>query len=203
MASDKKIAANRENAKKSTGPTSERGKGHSRLNARADGFYTVHALPGEEPGWIDQLWGKIVESYQPVGIFEQAELRLALEEMVRLVRVGRVEFRHLTQLMERAARDRLQLEEGANQSPEGDKDLKSEDLDEALYLALTEANSLSHRLEELRERGTRRLSRHIKNFFALKQERSKNGQSTYFGDPGIDDSIKRRDRGSQRKPNGE
>lgn len=49
--SERKKEANRENAKKSTGPKTEGGKRTVRLNALHHGFYATDAVIGQKDGW--------------------------------------------------------------------------------------------------------------------------------------------------------
>ncbi len=81
--SKRKLQANRENAKKSTGPKTPRGKAYSRRNALKHGlfvrhitdFEALHEDPYEFQALINGLW----DQYQPIGKAEEIEVeRIAL-----------------------------------------------------------------------------------------------------------------------------
>src|SRR4051794_33531030 len=64
--SEKQVAANRENAKKSTGPKTEAGKAASRMNAVRHGLCsTVALLPGDDEKELDDLERAIYASLKP------------------------------------------------------------------------------------------------------------------------------------------
>ena len=68
MISEKKLAANRANAKKSTGPRTQEGKARACLNARKHGL-TATAYPVvrlEDPDALTQLTADLVAVYQPI-----------------------------------------------------------------------------------------------------------------------------------------
>ncbi len=81
--SERKLQANRENAKKSTGPKTPRGKAYSRRNALKHGLFVRHITdfealredPWEFQALINGLW----DQYQPIGKAEEIEVeRIAL-----------------------------------------------------------------------------------------------------------------------------
>ncbi len=81
--SERKLQANRENAKKSTGPKTPRGKAYSRRNALKHGLFVRHITdfealredPCEFQALINGLW----DQYQPIGKAEEIEVeRIAL-----------------------------------------------------------------------------------------------------------------------------
>jgi hypothetical protein len=66
MASDKQIAANRENAKKSTGPTSEAGKNKVRLNAIRDNLTgQITTLSDEDRPRFEKLQSEMLADFAP------------------------------------------------------------------------------------------------------------------------------------------
>jgi hypothetical protein len=100
----KQIAANRRNAKKSTGPRSAAGKTQSALNARKHGFagstFTVVRL--EDLKALDHLRQDAVDLYRPVNSQEIfAVERIALCQMA-LLRVARLESGMLTSCLDRS-----------------------------------------------------------------------------------------------------
>lgn len=73
MASEAQIAANRANAKRSTGPRTEEGKARAALNGLKHGMCAkVALLPGEEPEGYEALLADLTERWQPVGEQEAA-----------------------------------------------------------------------------------------------------------------------------------
>ena len=81
--SDRKLRANRENAKKSTGPKTLRGKAYSRRNALKHGLFASHLTDfealSEDPGEYEELINGLWDQYRPIGKAEEIEVeRLAL-----------------------------------------------------------------------------------------------------------------------------
>src|ERR1700760_2312216 len=71
MLSDKQLEANRRNAQKSTGPTTEAGKRRSSLNAVRHGLTgQVVVLPAEEMEAYTQFSTPIAEGLETVGALE-------------------------------------------------------------------------------------------------------------------------------------
>jgi len=78
--STRKVAANRQNALKSTGPKTPRGKGYSRGNALKHGLFAMDPFiptltEWEGPKEYQELLERLVESYQPVGVAEELEVQ--------------------------------------------------------------------------------------------------------------------------------
>jgi hypothetical protein len=72
----RKIASNRANAKRSTGPRTERGKRNAKFNAVTHGLFAKHvAIPicdGYEPEKEFQaLLDELHQEFQPVGLYEE------------------------------------------------------------------------------------------------------------------------------------
>jgi hypothetical protein len=69
--SERKLKANRENAQKSTGPKTLRGKSFSRRNALKHGLFVNHvtdfAVLDEDPKQYEELLNGLWNQYQPVG----------------------------------------------------------------------------------------------------------------------------------------
>jgi hypothetical protein len=77
--SERKLKANRENSKKSTGPRTVRGKAYSRSNAVKHGFFARDLFPllqldTESQQEFEALWERLREEYQPVGYKEEWEV---------------------------------------------------------------------------------------------------------------------------------
>ena len=78
--SARKIAANSQNALKSTGPRTPQGKAHSRTNALRHGLFAMDDyIAGithcEDPGEYQALLERLAESHQPVGGAEELEVQ--------------------------------------------------------------------------------------------------------------------------------
>jgi len=72
MATPSQIAANRENAKKSSGPKTEEGKAKSSLNRLSHGFASsATIIPGENPEEFKSLLDDLTGEHQPVTPTEQ------------------------------------------------------------------------------------------------------------------------------------
>jgi hypothetical protein len=91
-----KIAANRQNSRKSTGPKTERGKRNSRFNATRHGILAKHVvLPRNE--WIEnprefrQLLDALCDEFKPVGVAEMHKVEEYALCMLRAQRAARFE----------------------------------------------------------------------------------------------------------------
>jgi hypothetical protein len=109
--SPKKIAANRRNARKSTGPRTPEGKRIARLNARRHGIFAhVAVLPGESAEEFDELRQALRRARPPRDLVDEAHLEAAALALWRKRRAVRAEVvsvrtaRHETRRAARAAR---------------------------------------------------------------------------------------------------
>lgn len=95
MTSDRKSSANRDNAKKSTGPRSEAGKSVVSQNARTHGLLSRNLIvEGESQEEFSQLLAELADEFQPVGLVEHAlveRVGIALWRQRRLVRAESAE----------------------------------------------------------------------------------------------------------------
>lgn len=89
MATEKQIAANKANAKKSTGPTSEEGKAISRLNALTHGLTggQVVVIPGESALLYGKLLSELMLEYDPQTALQEELVRQVANTLWRLRRV--------------------------------------------------------------------------------------------------------------------
>jgi hypothetical protein len=93
MTSQKKIEANRRNAKKSTGPRSAKGKQHASKNAIKFGIYAgPKLLPGENEDEYNALVASLVKAFGPEGPIEWMYVTLIAGAMTRLKRVDIAEY---------------------------------------------------------------------------------------------------------------
>ncbi len=97
MTTDKKIEANRQNALKSTGPTSTDGKNAVRHNALKHGLLSREILlPDEDPELLANLGERLRADLQPVGELEELLMDRIVTAIWRLGRLRRVETSILT-----------------------------------------------------------------------------------------------------------
>jgi hypothetical protein len=81
MATPKQIAANRENAKKSTGPRTEKGKAMSRMNALKHGIDArAETIAVEYPEELQELTAEYDREFQPIGIAERVLVNLLVRK---------------------------------------------------------------------------------------------------------------------------
>jgi hypothetical protein len=121
--SELRLKANRENAKKSTGPRTPRGKAHSRRNSLKHGLSATHGnhflLQNENGSDYQELLEGLRADWQPVGDAEELEVQRIAESQWRLERAKRFE----TAINHRAVRDsvRQELAEQYNYCSQRDK----------------------------------------------------------------------------------
>jgi hypothetical protein len=93
--SKRKLQANRENAKKSTGPKTRKGKECSRRNALKHGLFAMNSMDfdvlHEDPEQYQELLEGLREQYQPSGEAEELEVERVALCWWRLKRVWRYE----------------------------------------------------------------------------------------------------------------
>ena len=97
MATQKQIAANRENAKKSTGPRTDAGKHRVSRNGLRHGLLsTVSVIPGESPADYDNNLSNFQDMYWPSNPFEHALVRQMADAEWRLQRISRLQSAYIT-----------------------------------------------------------------------------------------------------------
>ncbi len=105
MATDKQIKANRENAKKSTGPRTNRGKTRTSKNALKHGLLAQDAvLPGEDPAEFDQHLTSFEDTYLPRNRVEKEIVRQIADVVWRMERLSRIETAVIAAGMENSRR---------------------------------------------------------------------------------------------------
>jgi hypothetical protein len=96
MATAKQIQANRNNAKKSTGPRTEEGKARVAQNALKHGLLAGDAvLPGEDPAEFEAQLAALEADIQPVGALERELVRQIADAQWRMRRLSRLETAYL------------------------------------------------------------------------------------------------------------
>ncbi len=92
MSTINQIRANRRNAKKSTGPTSQAGRDKVRFNALDHGCRAASVLiPGEDSNLFDQHLARITEAWQPVDDMEHSLVQQIAITQWKLARLDRHE----------------------------------------------------------------------------------------------------------------
>jgi hypothetical protein len=92
LSTAKQIEANRQNALKSTGPTSAVGKVVSSRNSTRHGFYTVSVLlPDEQQDEFIRLARRLVMHYAPCSLIEDEQVRTIIETRWQLRRANLVD----------------------------------------------------------------------------------------------------------------
>ncbi len=92
MSTTEKIRANRENAKKSTGPKTDSGKTRSSQNVLKHGLLANDAvLPGEDPAEFDQHLTSFEDTYLPRNRVEKEIVRQIADVSWRMQRLSRIE----------------------------------------------------------------------------------------------------------------
>jgi hypothetical protein len=146
MSSQKQIEANRRNARKSTGPKSEKGKANSRMNALRHGLSAEQAtLPHENEDDYEKLRAGMLESYAPQDSAEQALVEELVNAYWRLLRLHRVENRYWEHLGGCYNRADEGIAEALIQSP--DKETRNffryyAQVERSYYRALAAANQI-------------------------------------------------------------
>jgi hypothetical protein len=108
MTSERQNAANRANARHSTGPRTPEGKAAVRLNACWHGLLTRDVvLPGEDADSFEDLWNQVRANLSPVGPIEQYLVDRVVNAMWRLKRLERAETALFHSRMHALKADRL------------------------------------------------------------------------------------------------
>jgi hypothetical protein len=116
--SERKIQANRKNARRSTGPRTERGKRTASRNAIKLGFFARDVVLRTERGEesleeFQTLLGRLYESYKPVGVAEELLVQTIANCWWRNARVSRAENGEIQKQLDSFAYDQAQQALGA------------------------------------------------------------------------------------------
>jgi hypothetical protein len=110
VATEKQIAANRANAKKSTGPRTPEGKARSSLNAITHGLTARRVLlPNEDREAFDGFARGIYKDLRPDGPVQIMLVEEVIEAAWRLQRVGEAERRVVRLMLERYVGSRRRI----------------------------------------------------------------------------------------------
>ena len=92
MATNKQVAANRRNARRSTGPKTVDGKSVSKMNAIKHGLRaTIDVLPDESAAEFESLQARVIEEFEPVGTIEAHLVRQVAVCLWRMERLFTIE----------------------------------------------------------------------------------------------------------------
>jgi hypothetical protein len=92
MVTEAQIKANQENAKKSTGPTTESGKQKSSMNAMTHGiFANIPILPGENEADLNELKAQIIQALKPIDAIELGFVERIIQSRFRQIRLREAE----------------------------------------------------------------------------------------------------------------
>src|SRR2546423_14179613 len=111
MTSRRKRQSNRQNAKKSTGPRTARGKNHASKNALKHGAFALTVLPGENSEEFQTLLDGLWSQWNPIGIMEEYCVQEMACDLWRLKRLNRAEGGLLKDGVEDEAKERTQFED--------------------------------------------------------------------------------------------
>jgi len=107
MATERQIAANRLNARKSTGPRTPHGKAVSRMNAYRHGMRSLTiVIPGEDHDLYDRIYAAMCREYQAHTEPEQFLVRQMVDAQWRLERLKGIE----TALLDQPEIDTVELD---------------------------------------------------------------------------------------------
>jgi len=96
MATEAQIKANKENAQKSTGPSSEEGKRRSSMNAMTHGVFSrIPTLPGEDKEFFKAIEDDIYNTYKPQDAMEVMLVERITVAYFRQIRLREVEAAHI------------------------------------------------------------------------------------------------------------
>jgi hypothetical protein len=116
-----RACANRVNAKRSTGPSSEVGRRRASLNRLLHGLRaSTPVLPGEDPNELDELVRKVTNDTQPQGVIERFMAERIALGMWRLRRAERAELGVLVNHLLTIEAKRADRDAWASSGPGGD-----------------------------------------------------------------------------------
>jgi hypothetical protein len=159
MTSERQKAANRDNARHSTGPKTLEGKAVVRLNAIRHGLLARDVvLPGEDADAFEDLFNQVRASLSPVGPIEEFLADRVVNAMWRLRRLERAETALFHSRIHELKADRLRIQVGSYVQTFRGGSFLTDITDEAAH---TEANEALARAKYERNRDEVLLGRAI------------------------------------------
>ena len=130
MTTEKQIHASRENARKSTGPRTPKGKANSSKNALKHGLLAEDAvIPGEDPAAFDRHLTNLETTYLPRNYVEKQIVHQIADTMWRIKRLSRIETTVISASIERTRVYQHDYRvERIRQGHEGDRQLLGESM---------------------------------------------------------------------------
>jgi hypothetical protein len=159
--SERQLAANRANAQKSTGPTSDTGKSVSKYNSLSHGLTCfMICLPGEDKEMYEEIRAEYHEYFQPDNIVVRGMVDDLAATRWRILRIARAENGLVREQM---ARMRAHNEKTYNQL--------SIDVETALAIkALADESKISERMDRYESRLQRNFARVFKQLTELQRD---------------------------------
>jgi hypothetical protein len=168
MATEKQIQANRNNAKKSTGPRTEEGKSRVSQNALKHGLLARDAvITGEDPAAYEAQLAALEADIQPDGALECELVRQMADAQWRMQRLARLEAAYLNSCLD----NRRQIKAGAHPMPRHYSDEEN-----TLMLGYSLMGNTTNRLSQLARYDahlSRRFERAIQQIAKLREAREK------------------------------
>ena len=167
MATDAQIQANRENAKKSTGPRTPEGKARVSKNALKHGLLAQDSvIPSEDPAEFDRHLTTYQDTYLPRNCVEKEIVRQIADAAWRMRRLSRIETTAITVAMARRRQHRLRYgQESALEGHEADLEL--------LGASMLDDTKLLNNLGRYDGHLTRRFYRAVELMMKIRREEAK------------------------------
>ena len=141
MTNERQRAANRANARHSTGPKTPEGKAAVSLNARRHGLFARDVvLPEEDADVFEELWNRVRAEFSPIGSTEEFLVDHVVNAMWRLRRLERAETALYHSRMHGLKADRLERQVRSYQTTFSDFNfIPTEITDKAAHAEASEA----------------------------------------------------------------
>ena len=180
MATEKQIRANRENAKKSTGPRTPEGKARSSKNALKHGLLSTDAvLPGEDPEEFDRQLNALEDWALPRNPLEREICRQIVDAQWRMQRLSRIETAIITAKIRHARR---RDEQSKSDGLEPGREAQNKLLGSAMLGHTQSVVQLSRYDAHL----TRRFYRSVELLTKIRRDQRKAREALNQGDDGFD-----------------
>ncbi len=171
MATDAQIQANRENAKKSTGPRTPEGKARVSKNALKHGLLAQDSvIPGEDPAEFDRHLTLYEDTYNPANCVERELVLQIADSAWRIRRLSRIEATVMTAGIERTrVHQQTYRPERTREGHEGELQL--------LGAAMLDRTKLLNNLARYDGHLNRRFYRAVELMMKIRREEAKSRQA--------------------------
>ncbi len=170
--SEKKIEANRLNAKKSTGPRTDASKNRTRFNALKDGLHAKSlCVLGESLKAVDGRLQRLADEFNPEDEVQWQYIFLIAQTLQWLDRCIRAQGRRLGKIVKEEASYANTIAKSESKSPEAKAEIYTEDIDAGVlrYFDEEPCKSLDKNLSGL----IKRLDRLVRALLELQQRSRK------------------------------